>query len=289
MLNRRPGARARRFAAGRGFACALASLAAAVGASPAAGLKLQPHIAVYELGLKSAQNRSGLVNVSGRLALELLGSDCEDWTINFRMVSRFVTSESAVKLLDTQNSTWESADGKTINVTQRHFVDGKLDTESRVSATIGKGATYGRIELPDRQQAELTNGAIFPVGHQKKIIRAALAGETRDESTVFDGTEGTKTYTAISFLGSKRKPGRRLTPLNAGDASKLAEVDAWPVNISYYDAAQGDQGEGTPNHEVDFEMYENGVAGDMIIDYGEFALRAVLSKLEYRTAPECSR
>ena len=194
-----------------------------------------------------------------------------------------------MKLVDTQNSTWEAADGKTINVTQRHFVNGKLDAESRISATIGDGSTYGRIELPEQQQAELMDGAIFPVGHQKRIISAALAGKTRDESTVFDGTEGARTYTAISFMGAKRAAGRRVTPLATGDASKLSEVAAWPVNISYYDAAQGDRSEGTPTHEVDFEMYENGVAGDMVIDYGEFALRAVLSQLEYRTAPECSR
>lgn len=260
-------------------------------ASPAqaASLRLQPHVAVYDVNLKSAANRTGLTKVSGRLALELLGSDCEDWTINFRMVSRFFTDEDEVKLLDTQSSTLEAADGKTIYVTQRHFVDGKLDNESRVSATIGKGTAYGRIEMPDKQESELPSGAIFPIGHQKKIIGAALAGQARDESTVFDGTEGTKAYTAISFLGARRDPGRQVTPLKTGDAGKLGAISAWPVNISYYDVALGDRGEGTPNHEVDFEMYENGVVGDMVIDYGEYSLNAVLAKLEYRTAPECPR
>ena len=79
-----------------------------------------------------------------------------------------------------------------------------------------------------------------------------------------------------------------MTPLKTGDAAKLGGVSAWPVNISYYDVAQGEQGEGTPNHEVDFEMYENGVVGDMVIDYGDYSLNAVLSKLEYRAGQECS-
>ncbi len=258
-------------------------------AAQAAGLILQPHVAIYDVNLKSAEDRTGLTKVSGRLALELLGSDCEDWTTNFRMVSRFFTDETAVKLLDTQSSSWEAADGKTISVVQRHFVDGKLDTESRVSATIGKGTTYGRIETTDKQEAELAQGAIFPIGHQKRIISAALAGGERDKSTVFDGTEGFKTYTAISFLGAKRQPGRQTTPLKAGDAAKLDAISAWPVNISYYDIAQGEHGEGTPNHQLDFEMYENGVVGDMVIDYGDYSLNAVLSKLEYRTAHECRR
>jgi hypothetical protein len=290
LLSRRPDHWARRFAAAlhvAGLAVATAVLADTAQATM--NLRLQPHVAVYDLTLKQAAQRTGLVKVSGRLALELLGSDCEDWTINFRMVSRFFTDEDTVKLLDTQSSTLESADGNTINVTQRHFVDGKLDNESRVTATIGKGPVYGRIEMSDDQQAELANGAIFPVGHQKKIIRAALAGQVRDESTVFDGTEGTKTYTAISFLGAKREPGRQVTPLKTGDAAKLTAINAWPVNISYYDVAQGEQGEGTPTHEVDFEMYENGVVGNMVIDYGDYSLNAVLSKLEYRTAPDCPR
>ena len=140
---------------GAGFVWVLAALGAAASVSPAASLKLQPHIAVYDLNLKSAQNRSGLVNVSGRLALELLGSDCEDWTINFRMVSRFFTSEN-VKLLDTQNSTWEAADGKTINVTQTALC--RRQARCRIAAfprQSAKGTTYGRIELPEQQQAEL--------------------------------------------------------------------------------------------------------------------------------------
>jgi hypothetical protein len=263
----------------------------------AASIRLQPHIAIYDVNLKSAQGRSGIVNVSGRLALELLGSECDDWTINFRMVSRFYTDGAITpRLLDTQSSTWEAADGKSLNVTHRHFVDGRLDNETRVSATIGNGEAYGRIEMSDkpgetseRQEAKLVTGAIFPVDHQKKVIRAALAGEARDESTVFDGTEGTKTYTAISFLGARREPGRQSTPLAAGDAAKLKTLTAWPVNISYYDVAQGEGGEGTPSHQIDFEMYENGIAGDMVIDYGEYSLNAVLAKLEYRSEPECER
>jgi hypothetical protein len=280
---------ARKIAAARRLGSLVIAVAALANMAQAASLRLQPHVAIYDVNLKRAENRMGFVKVSGRLALELLGSDCEDWTINFRMVSRFFTDESAAKLLDTQSSTWEAADGKTINVTQRHFVDGKLDNESRVSATIGEGTAYGRIEMADNQEVELASGAIFPVGHQKKIISAALAGEARDESTVFDGTEGTKTYTAISFLGARREPGRQVTPLKKGDAAKLGAINAWPVNISYYDVTQGEQGEGTPSHEVDFEMYENGVVGDMVIDYGDYALSAVLSKLEYRTARECGR
>jgi hypothetical protein len=265
------------------------------GPAPAASLRLQPHIAIYDVNLKSANARSGIAKVSGRLALELLGSDCEDWTVNFRMVSRYYTDGNTARLLDTQSSTWEAADGKSLNVTQRHFIDGRLDTESRVSATIGDGPAYGRIEFTEpgggssRQEAELVDGAIFPVGHQKKIIRAAQAGVSRDESTVFDGTEGTKTYTAISFLGSRREPGRQTTPLSSGDAAKLKTMSAWPVNVSYYDLAQGEQGEGTPSHQVDFEMYENGIVGDMVIDYGEYSLNAVLARLEYRSEPACDR
>ena len=138
------------------------ALAADANVAQAASLRLQPHVAIYDVNLKSAEDRTGLVKVSGRLALELLGSDCEDWTINFRMVSRFFTDESAVKLLDTQNSTWEAADGKT---DQRHPAPlrrRQLDNESRVSATIGKGGSYGRIEMSDKQEAELATARFFP-------------------------------------------------------------------------------------------------------------------------------
>src|SRR5688500_13894030 len=103
----------RRFATVRPALAVLCAVVLAVWARPSlavgpGGVRLQPHVAVYDLSLKDAQDRLGIVGVNGRLAIEVSGSECEDWTVKFRMVSQFQSDDQTTRLLDTQSSTWEA-------------------------------------------------------------------------------------------------------------------------------------------------------------------------------------
>jgi hypothetical protein len=64
-------------------------------------------------------------------------------------------------------------------------------------------------------------------------------------------------------------------------------VKAWPATISYYDLAKGDNNDGTPSFEILVEMFENGVSGDMVIDYGDYALNAKLAELRLKPYGVC--
>jgi hypothetical protein len=251
-------------------------------------VRLQPHIAVYDLSLHQAGDRLGLIGVLGRLAIEVSGSECEDWTVNFRMVSQFLNEDQTTRLLDTQSSTWEAGDGKSINVSQRHFVDSSLDSESKVTATRDQnGHTHGTVDKPSPQDFELANGTIFPVMHLKRLLEAAERGDIRDESSVFDGTEGSKSYTAITFIGKPRPRGTHKTQIKSGEDASLASVKAWPAVISYYEQTKSENSEGLPTYEVAVEMFENGLSGDMLIDYGDYALDAKLAKLQLKPYGKC--
>ncbi|HEY7764320.1 MAG TPA: cell envelope integrity EipB family protein [Aestuariivirgaceae bacterium] len=268
---------------------ALALLAMAepsLAVSPGA-VRLQPHVAVYDLSLLKARSRAGISGVNGRLAIEVSGSECEDWTVNFRMVSQFQTEDQSTRLLDTQSSTWESGDGKALNVSQRHFVDSSLDSESKVSVSKdANGRTHGTLDKPKAQEFELAVDTIFPVKHLQRLLDAAEQGRHTDKSAVFDGTEGTKSYTAITFIGRPRQQGHK-TDLHSLGGEQLKSVKAWPTMISYYDQAQSKNNEGIPSYEVSVEMFENGVSGDMAIDYGDYSLNAKLAKLELKPYGTC--
>ena len=70
-------------------------------------------------------------------------------------------------------------------------------------------------------------------------------------------------------------------------AAALAELPSWPVTISYFPLGEAPQGEETPSHQVIFTMYSNGVAGNVTLDYGDFALDGTLSGIELLDKPEC--
>jgi hypothetical protein len=252
------------------------------------GVRLQPHLAIYDLVLKRSADRLGLSGVNGRLAIEVSGSECKNWTVNFRMVSQFQNEDESQRLLDTRSLTEEAYDGKSLDVEQQNYVDGALDTESKIMAVRKPdGSVQGTILKPQEEEFQLAVGTVFPVGHLQKLIETAERGGKRDKSIVFDGTEGTKTYTAITFLGGQRDKGNQRTALKAAAGEELKKVKAWPATISYYDLAKGDNNDGTPSFEILVEMFENGVSGDMVIDYGDYALNAKLAELKLKPYGVC--
>ena len=100
---------------------------------------------------------------------------------------------------------------------------------------------------------------------------------------VYDGSEGAQSYIAVSFIGAQA------TGVNQSGkgAEALGGQKAWPVSISYFATANEQAGEGTPAYQVSFRMFENGVAGDLVLDYGDFALTGELAVYEAVDQPPC--
>lgn len=264
-------------------------LAGLSAASPAfaANVVIAPHRAIYDLALKKASQRSGLANVEGRMAIEIAGSSCEGYSINFRMVNQFKPAEGDVRLIDTRSASWESGDGKTLRYNQSEYIDNKADTETKVSAerSANGGEGIGKIEKPRPEDFTLSATAIFPMAHQIKLMEEATRGETRDASLVFDGSDGAKAYRAITFIGKREAAAP--APIAGPPGEKLAKLGSWPMSVSYYPDKGGTAAEDTPSYQVSFQLYENGVATRLVLDYGDFALAGTMKNLEFLEEPDC--
>jgi len=250
-----------------------------------AEVTIAAHRAVYDLSLKHASDRSGVSGVSGRMVIELNGSTCEGWTINFRMINRYLLQRGTTRLADNRSSSWEAGDGLSMHFTQRQFIDNKLQEETRIKVGRERLGVPGeaKISKPKPQTFKLAGDAVFPVQHQIRLVEAALAGESRDRSVVYDGSEGAKAYVAISFIGGEAKASDQ----GGKGAEALHGQKAWPVSISYFDQENEQSGEGTPAYQVSFRMFENGVAGDLTLDYGDFALLGKLTGYEALEQSAC--
>jgi hypothetical protein len=251
--------------------------------------QMAPHRAVYDLELKSSEPRAGLSGASGRMVLELTGSSCDGWTVSFRIVNDFTLSAGDTRLVDSRSSSWEAADGTVLRYSQRQYADSRL--ESEVLLTVSREAVdepgEGLITKPEDETFTVEAGTLFPVAHQNRLLAAAMQGEQRDDTAVYDGSDGAKSYQAISFIGARRDPEPLAGEVGGSGADALAELPSWPVTISYYPLGDVPQGEETPSHQVTFTMYSNGVAGDVTLDYGDFALNGKLNDIELLDVPEC--
>ena len=104
------------------------------------------------------------------------------------------------------------------------------------------------------------------------------------QARVYDGSDtGAKIFATMSVIGKEAtKPAE-----DAQTASALSGIRRWPVVISYFNEAATDA---PPEYTLSFDLYENGVSGSLKLDYGAFALRARLRKLEiFRPRPAPNR
>jgi EipB-like len=262
-------------------ACALWLSAAA---APAA--TMAPHRAYYELDLAKSSQKARLESVVGRLAYELTGGACDGWNQSYRIVNRFRYREGVTRLIDLQSVTWEAGDGKELRFNQKEFVDRKLTEEKRVSvrrATVSSAGT-GEIQAPAEKTFALQSGALFPMHHQQKLVEAAINGRNSDKTTIFNGSENEHTVDVLTTIGRKATPSAAVQA--EGQAAALLKAMAsWPVNMGYYPSNEP-QAE-IPAFQVSFDMYENGVTTNLLLDYGDVVLRGRLVELELLQPSPC--
>ena len=264
------------------------AMLAALGASPVMAASIAPHRAIYDLNLLRVSQGASLSSVEGRLAFEIQGSRCEGWTTSFRMANRFGPSEGDVRTVDTQSTSYESGDSLDLRYNQKEFINGSQQSETRIKVSRDGTGAEGKGEQGTEGSAPFTvpPGAMFPMQHQLKLMDMAAAGESRDSSLIYDGSDGAKLFRAITFIGKRKEPGTNQRDVANPEASILSGLPAWPVSISYYPATEG-QGD-TPEYQVSFDLYENGVATGLVLDYGEFALSGNLRKLEALGGEPCN-
>jgi hypothetical protein len=259
---------------------------AALGSNATAGVNIRPHRAVYDLKLERSSEGSNVSGADGRMVMELTGSACEGWSTSFRRVMEMRPTEGETQLFDNQVASWESGDGLSLQLDDKQFINNRLESETRLKADMdtdrGKGGK-GVIDEPKPEQFELPPGALFPMAHQKHLMEAAERGETRDVSILYDGATGSKVYKVISFIGKRKEPAADKTVDKA-----LQALPSWPLSVAFYEYdAEQTADEELPSYQMSFPIYENGVAGTLVIDYGDYVLSGKLTSLELLDQTGC--
>jgi hypothetical protein len=257
-------------------------------AVPANSANLAAHRAYYTLEAARVNKDSGLVSVSGRLAYEIKGSDCEGYAVSYRIANRFNRGEgSETQESDFRFSSFETGDSLSLDVQQSQFMDGTPKSKSRtkLNKPAKDQAAAGEISGDEAKSFTLTADVFLPTEFQKHIVDAAMKGTTRDTSVVYEDTNSDVAMRAISFIGS-RKTGLKLTDVS-GDltADALAKLAYWPVTTSYY--AVDASGDAEPSYQASFNLLENGISTDLVLDYGSYAMKGQLNKIELFKTDAC--
>lgn len=257
------------------------ALAAALAcATPAASIELAPHAALYSLSLISARSGSGIESVSGEMHAEW-AEGCDGWTFSHQAVFDLEGAGGSVRLA-ANVATWESRDGLDYRFSVRNVTDGGYPELIEGRATLEGKDKGGRVvfEKPEAEIMEIPPRTLFPVVHSIDVIAAAEAGERFVPRIVFDGLTRDGALEVTAVVGAAIAPSEPATETGR----LLAGRKSWPVHMAYFPLGSR---AAEPQHEIRMRMYDNGVGEELVLNFGDFTLRASVVKLVILPKPAC--
>ncbi|MEM8811618.1 MAG: cell envelope integrity EipB family protein [Pseudomonadota bacterium] len=253
--------------------------ALAVHEAGAAGF--QPHRAVYDLTLQSAETQSGISALAGKMVFEVQGSVCEGYSVEFRLITEITATNGAVRLTDVRTSSFEAGNGQDFQFLSKTFLDQKLSQESRGKATRSEEILEVELTEPSKRTVTFGKDVLFPSQHFFEIIRLAEAGENFYNVGVYDGSEGGDTFFETATVIGKP---RDLTVGNEALAPR--NLRHWPVVISYYDT-RTTRADSMPIYTLSFMTNAPGISRDIKMDYNSFVIKGDLADLEFFNSEDC--
>ena len=240
------------------------------------------HRAVYSLSTGDLQSGSDVAEVDGRLVVEAI-EECDGFILNQRIVTRTTSTQGEETLSDLRMALWESREGDRLRFNIASLINGRLVREDDGDARLYGNPRSGVASFGSDEPASLPlpAGTMFPSTHNLMILRKARGGDRLLPATIFDGSREDGVYDTFTVIGSRRDDSveaRRGQPLLEG-------VVSWPVRTGYFIL---DQDQSEPDFEIGYTLFENGVAGDLELDYGDFVIAGRLRSLEELPTPVCT-
>ncbi|MHA7773176.1 cell envelope integrity EipB family protein [Roseibium sp. M-1] len=262
-----------------------AALAASAGGS--AGQRLVPHRAVYDMKLGDTEEQAGIAGLNGRMVYDFSGSACEGYSVNFRFVTEFRDTDGGSQITDLQTTSFEEPKAESYQFLSKTFVDQKLVEATRGTARVGSGARTVELKEPAEKSLEIGREVLFPTEHLLAILNAADNGVHFLAADIYDGAEtGEKVYATTTVIGTKAENDGKAVA--AGQDAALAGVAYWPVTVAYFDpSTENASGELLPVYQLSFWLYQNGISGQLKLDYGDFTIHGKMSSLELYDEADC--
>jgi hypothetical protein len=256
--------------------------------------EISPHRALYNLSLETSKAGSGVVDATGAMIYEW-GETCDAWTVQQRFRLRLVYEDTDPVELSSTLVSWESKDGLRYRFNERRLRNGEADEEVKGEARLEGSGKGGKADFakPDAVTMTLAPNVLFPTAHTLLLIERAIAGDNFLSRDVFDGATEDNASQISAVIGTRiEATASNDKPAAVGKArgkekvvkSPLIERPSWRVRLAFFPAdTKSDQ----PDYELGMRLYDNGVSGDMSLDYSDYVIRAKLDEIEPLSKPAC--
>lgn len=247
--------------------CAI-SLCAALAAAPLAAAELAGHRAVYALTLETA--RGDIIGASGTMGFEVIDA-CDAWAVRQRLAITVTSRDGNDLDLTSDYTTWESKDGLKLRFRMRQSTEDAIVNDLAGSAELQRTGGPGRATYtqPIDTTRDLPAGTMFPTAHTEAILAAARANTRFLAVPLFDGTSADGAQDSTSAIATWTQPAANTWPA-------LAPLPSVRVRIAFFEREGSKQ---QPEYEVGMRYWENGVADQLSMDFGDYVLSGKLTEL----------
>lgn len=239
---------------------------------------LRPHRALYDVKLLKAKNGTQIVNISGKMVYEWQPS-CDAWISHSKFELSYDYADAPPVRVQSDFSTHESFDNKTITFNTNRRSNGQVFEEFRGSAGLGDTPAAGGkavYTLPADLKFDLPEGAVFPMSHTLSVLDQIKTGKKFRSVVTFDGSDKEGPVQINSFIGKAATVPEKLKSVKDIDQAAL-NSKAWNLRMAFFPINSQEE---KADYEMDMIFHENGVVSDMVIDYGDFAVSQTLTALE---------
>jgi hypothetical protein len=230
---------------------------------------LAAHRAMYALTLQQARGAE-VSGASGTMAYEVLDA-CDGWATRQRLEMTISNRDGQDIQMLSDYTTWESKDGLQMRFRMRQTTETAVTSEVAGEASLERTGGPGQVRysVPEAATKALPAGTLFPMAHTEAILAAARAGKKFTTLPLFDGTSekgGQDSSVAIvNWEGPRASKWPDLSALSSGR-----------VHVAFFDRDASSQ---QPDYEVGMRYWDNGVADDLTMDFGDFVMKGALTQL----------
>ena len=243
--------------------------------APLTARALASHRGIYSLTLDRARENATIVDVSGAMLFEIIDA-CESWASRQRFTMTLRNREGTELETGSDYATLESMDGRNLRFSLTQMTQGAVKSRVAGQAELtADGSGVARYSEPEVKELPIPPGTLLPNTHTIATLNAARAGQRLLVAPIFDGTTADGAQQTTTVLSPWQGP----QPVP--EAPSLSTLGSSRMRIAFFEP-DGEQAGGarTPSYEVSLRYFENGVADDMIMDFGDFTVRAKLMRLE---------
>jgi hypothetical protein len=231
------------------------------------------HRAAYKLTLDRVRENSDIASARGIMVFEVMDA-CEGWATRQRFT--LVLTDRDGQEVDTGSdySTFETKDGTRIRFSLTQTTQGAVT--SRVSGEAEITPQGGRVRYADPESKEeaLPAGTMLPMMHTIQALEAARRNQRMLVAPIFDGTsaDGAQDSTTVISAWQGPQPNARFPALAALGSARM--------RVAFFDRNDtSGGGASAPDYEVGLRYWENGVADELKMDFGDFVVDGRMEEL----------